>query len=85
MASGEILFLRWFKVGWFPGRVGLEGIVSRIISRDDVGDAVTCDMGIAADELKALVEGLGDQQTVERFTVMIRQRCDGQGERDGNG
>ena len=44
-------------------------------SADDMGHAVAGDVAIAADEMEALMTGLGDQQAVERVAVMMPAAC----------
>ena len=56
----------------------------QLTSGDDVRHAVERNVRVAADQLEALVAGLGNQEAVERVAVVRRQRFDGQGVWDGD-
>jgi hypothetical protein len=50
-----------------------------------VGDAVAGHRGVAADELEALVAGLGNEQAVEGIAMVIRQGATARGMVMGRG
>src|SRR3954451_16441868 len=66
-------------------KIGYASIRIRGYSGNDMGHTVRRDTRIAANELETLVAGLGNQKSVERVAVVIRQGCDGQGVRNGYG
>src|SRR5271166_3067155 len=57
---------------------------NELTSGDDVRHAVERNVCVAADQLEALVAGLGNQEAVERVAVVRRQRFDSQGVWDGD-